>query len=86
MEHVQPTPANRSVRINDFRFEIESDCNADPLTGIGVWVFFRGEPCCDDNGHQYRFFLPLGVVESTVTDVCRAFTLATHCESYRFAA
>ena len=78
--------AAKIYNIGDFRFDIEKDCSADPLTGVAIWVQFRGEPCCDDNGHQTRFYLPLGVSDSTILDICRAFTLATHCDSLAIAA
>ncbi len=74
-------PAPHFYSVGDFKFKIEKDCSADPLTGVAVWVQFRGEPCCDDNGHQYRFYLPLGVSDRTIHDICRAFRLATHCDT-----
>jgi hypothetical protein len=76
----------KQLRVGDFSFLVERDYSADPLSGVAVWVFFRREPCCDDNGHQYRFFLPLGVQERTIHDVCVAFTLATHCTASDIAA
>ncbi len=72
--------------IGEFDFVVERDVSADPLNGVAVWVLFRDEPCCDENGHQYRFFLPLGVQNSSIRDVCQAFTLATHCEALEIAA
>lgn len=72
--------------IDEFDFVVEKDVSADPLNGVAVWVLFRDEPCCDENGHQYRFFLPLGVQSSTIKDVCHAFTLATHCQQLEIAA
>ena len=86
MNYGTNTSCAKNIQINDFGFAVDTDCRADPLTGVEIWVWFRGEPCCDDNGHQHRFFLPLGVCESTITDVCKAFTLATHCDSFTFAA
>ncbi|MEM7256379.1 MAG: hypothetical protein AAF404_03220 [Pseudomonadota bacterium] len=74
------------LQIGDFSFLIEKDRGADPISGVAVWVLFRDEPCCDDNGHQYRIFLPLGVNDDTIRDVCHAFTLATHCEQLDLAA
>ena len=82
LEHTFPD----AYLVGDFGFEIEKDRTADPLTAVAVWVRFRGEPCCDDNGHQYRFYLPLGVSDTTIHDICRAFTLATHCDSLADAA
>ncbi|OED38445.1 hypothetical protein AB833_19910 [Chromatiales bacterium (ex Bugula neritina AB1)] len=73
------------ISFDQFRFALEYDWCPDPLSGIAVWVWFRGEPCCDDNGHQYRFYLPLGVKSSTVRDICKAFAAATHCDSLSFA-
>ena len=86
MNNATDNPYAKTIVVDDFSFAVETDCSADPLTGVGVWVWFRGEPCCDDNGHQHRFFLPLGVSDCTVADVCQAFTLATHCDSFAFAA
>lgn len=86
MELYQLNPNTRSARLDEFEFTIEYDRDADPIAGVGVWVFFKGEPCCDESGHQFRFFLPLGVKERTVLDVCRAFILATHCDTFHFAA
>lgn len=86
MKNAGNATANSIYNYHDFQFAIETDCNADPLTSIGVWIWFRGEPCCDDNGHQHQFFLPLAVSDETIRDVCRAFTLATHCQSPSFAA
>jgi len=62
-----------------FDFVVNRDSGADPLWGIEIWVWFRNEPCCDDNGHQYRLYLPLGVLDSTITDCCKAFCAARHC-------
>jgi len=76
----------RQLHFGDFSFLIEKDHAADPVSGIAVWVLFRDEPCCDDNGHQYRFYLPLGVMDETIKDVCDAFTRATHCDSMQIAA
>lgn len=76
----------KQFQIGDFSFLIEKDLTADPLSGVAVWVLFREEPCCDDNGHQYRIYLPLGVKDETIKDVCHAFTLATHCEQLGIAA
>ncbi len=75
------TPGTTEIVFEQFRFFIEKDWCADPVSGIAVWVWFRGEPCCDENGHQYRFYLPLGVQTSTLRDVCRAFTAAVHCDA-----
>ncbi len=76
----------QQFKVGDFSFLIEKDYTADPVCGVAVWVLFRDEACCDDNGHQYRFFLPLGVKDQTIEDICSAFTLATHCESLEAAA
>lgn len=69
-----------------FNFEINIDPTADPLSAIEVMIYFCGEPCCDDNGHQYRFYLPLGIRESSLKDLCEAFTKAVHCEHNVMAA
>lgn len=70
----------RRFAYKQFHFVVRRDHRADPLWGIEILVWFRGEPCCDDNGHQYRLYLPLGVQNATVDDCCRAFCAARHCE------
>jgi len=74
----------RTIKSDKFSFHISTDPAADALSAIEVWVNFMGEPCCDENGHQYRFFLPLALQESSLQDICHAFTLAVHCD--RFAS
>lgn len=69
-----------------FSFKITIDPTADALCAIEVMVFFMGEPCCDDSGHQYRLYLPAGMKESSVTDLCEAFTKAIHCEQHALVA
>jgi len=76
----------RQLRIDKFSFVIEKDLTADPLSAIEVWVFFNSEPCCDANGHQYRFYLPVGIKKETLDDMCFAFTRAVHCEQFATAA
>ena len=76
----------KQLKVDSFTFEVSKDLTADPLSAIEVWVFFKSEPCCDDNGHQYRFYLPIGIREETLNDICRAFTLAVHCDQLAVAA
>jgi len=68
--------------VDDFAFLVERDWCADPLTGVAIWVWFRDEPCCDDNGHQYRLYLPLGISNASILDTCSAFVKAVHCSTF----
>ncbi len=77
---------SKKVVVDQFTFEVTVDPCADALSAIEVLVFFMGEPCCDDNGHQYRMYLPVGLQDSSLNDLCRAFTKATHCEHNAMAA
>ncbi len=77
---------DNDFKIDRFTFAIRVDQTADALNAIEVWVFFMEEPCCDDNGHQYRFYLPLALKESSLRDLCCAFTKAVHCEQFASAA
>jgi len=72
--------SNNRISIGDFEFRVKTDHSGDPLSAIEVFVFFRNEPCCDDNGHQYRFYLPIGLAETSLQDVCCSFALAVHCD------
>lgn len=73
------TSETRTYTQEDFHFVVNRDYHSDPLWGIEILVWFRDEPCCDDNGHQYRLYLPLAVTDATVRDCCRAFCAARHC-------
>lgn len=77
---------NQIIQVERFSFEITIDQSADPLSAIEVMVFFMGEPCCDDNGHQYRLYLPAGLQKSSLEDLCSAFAKAVHCEHYVMVA
>jgi len=74
------------IQVDRFTFEVNHDPAADAVCAIEVMVFFSGEPCCDDNGHQYRFYLPAGLREESLKDLCSAFTKAVHCEHNSMAA
>ncbi len=76
----------KNIQIDHFNFEISVDPTTDPLSAIEVMVYFRDEPCCDGNGHQYRFYLPVGLSESSLKDLCEAFTKAVHCEHHAMVA
>jgi len=76
----------KQFKVDRFTFEITADPSADALSAIEVMVFFMGEPCCDDNGHQYRMYLPVGLQDSSLKDLCQAFTRAVHCEHNVMAA
>ncbi len=76
----------KQFQIDRFTFEVSIDPTVDALSAIEVLVFFLGEPCCDDNGHQYRFYLPAGVQETSIKDMCLAFTKAVHCEQFALVA
>jgi len=76
----------KQFKVDRFTFEITADPSADALSAIEVMVFFMGEPCCDDNGHQYRMYLPVGLQDSSLKDLCQAFTRAAHCEHNVMAA
>jgi len=74
------------IKVDRFTFEVASDPTADAISAIEVMVFFMGEPCCDENGHQYRIHLPLAMKDSSILDLCEAFTKAVHCEHYAMVA
>jgi len=76
----------KHIQVDRFTFEVTYDLTADALCAIEVMVFFMGEPCCDDNGHHYRFYLPVGLQDKSLRDLCSAFTKAVHCEHYLIAA
>jgi len=76
----------KQFKAGRFTFEVTTDPGADALSAIEVMVFFMGEPCCDDNGHQYRMYLPIGLQDSSLKDLCFAFTKAVHCEHNVMAA
>lgn len=76
----------KQIQVDRFTFEISVDPTVDALCAIEVMVFFMGEPCCDENGHQYRFYLPAAVQDASLKDLCGAFTKAVHCEQYALVA
>jgi len=76
----------RHIKADRFTFEVTVDPCAEALCAIEVLVFFNSEPCCDDNGHQYRMYLPVGLQDSSIKDLCKAFTKAVHCEHHAMAA
>ena len=76
----------KHIKADRFTFEVTVDPSAEALSAIEVLVFFNSEPCCDDNGHQYRMYLPVGLQDSSIKDLCKAFTKAVHCEHHAMAA
>ena len=76
----------KQIQVERFTFEVTVDPCADALSAIEVMVFFNGEPCCDDNGHQYRMYLPVGLQESSLGDLCFAFARAVHCDQHLMVA
>jgi len=78
--------SDQVITFGDFEFSVKTDYFGDPLSAVEVFVTFRNEPCCDDNGHQYRFYLPMGVSKSTLQDICSAFANAVHCDAAVMAA
>ena len=73
-------------KVDRFTFKISKDPSVDALCAIEVMVYFMGEPCCDDSGHQYRLYLPAGMKDSSVTDMCQAFAKAVHCDQHMLVA
>ena len=59
----------RQLKVDRFTFKITNDPSVDALCAIEVMVYFMGEPCCDDSGHQYRLYLPAGMKDSSVTAI-----------------
>ncbi len=76
------TVQTKLLKIENFAFEISLDLTADAVSALEIMVYFMDEPCCDDSGHQYRLYLPAGVQDSSVRDLCDAFTKAVHCEQH----
>ena len=76
----------KQIQVERFTFEVTFDPTVDALFSIEIMVFFMGEPCCDENGHQYRLYLPAGLKESSLRDLCEAFTKAVHCEQFALVA
>ena len=76
----------KQIKVDRFIFDVTIDPTTDALSAIEVMVSFMGEPCCDENGHQYRLYLPLGLKDSSLKDLCEAFTKAVHCEQHVLAA
>ena len=77
---------NKTLQAGKFTFEVSIDHCGDPISAVEVWVNFQDEPCCDENGHQYRFYLPFAIQESSLQNVCNAFAKAVHSEKFLTAA